>query len=89
MDVSQIPAAMVEAAARAVQDYDGRRFSDGSAWENLAGGERDSYRNAGRVALAAAFEAGEACDEWGVKVSLTTGKVVVLRGWAQATGSGP
>lgn len=62
----QIPAVMVEAAAQAVHEHD--RYGAGwsrADWNGLSEVQRDNYRRAERVALAAALALCQVREEWG------------------------
>lgn len=66
MSPDEIPAAMVEAAARAVHEH-GRLEFDEPEWEQLTDAARDSYRKAERLALVAALSVCQVRGEQGVR----------------------
>lgn len=80
MEPTDVPAVMVEAAARKLamqnrQDFDRPITSprEGPEADEIADQVRDHYRNAARVLLAAALSACEVREEWRVPLPSATG----------------
>jgi len=77
----ELPAAMVEAAARALHEHDRIEIAGDPLWEALNEDDQDSYRAAVRAGLAAALSTCTIRKEW--RYVLEDGETT-LWGWGNA-----